>query len=189
MMPNGKLICTKPGNARRFSHPCNRAIETTLAWPVLLLYIPEVAAVAEKARSVGELEYNPGFDIDRFALKCTWLDVEPESCPAFKKLLELLEAHVFDGRNLDPSFVSVEVEKDLLDGKVHVTRVCHGDGTCGPVAEYNEDGLEAWKELRTACAECDKHAEKRPGDADDGNDKLVHGGIIAFFKRLIGRLK
>lgn len=183
LFPRGKLICTKPANARRFS----RAIETTLAWPVRLLYVPEVAAVAEKARSVGELKYNPGFDIDRFALQCARLDVEPESCPAFKKLRVLLETRVFDGRHLDPSFVSVEVEKDLLDGKVHVTRVCHGDGTCGPIAEYHEDGFEMWKELRTACAECDKHTEKCPGDADDGNDKLAHGGIIPFFKRLFGK--
>lgn len=186
---NGKLICTKPGNERRFRLPGNMSIKASLTDYALFIYVPEISALANKARSVGKFEYDPGFDIDRFAIECACGISETDCCPAFKKLREMVAAHAIDGKCFDPSFVAIDVEKNPLDGEVHVTRVCHGDGRCGPIAFEYEDGLEAWPELRSACEECDKHAKKSSSGADNGNGKLVHGGIIAFFKRLIGRRK
>ena len=187
MMPNGKLICTKPGNERRFRIPGNMAIRASLTDYAIFIYLPEESALAEKARSVGEFEYNPGFDIDRFAFECACGEGETDRCPAFKKLRELLAAKAIDGRCFDPSFVPIEFKEDLENGKRHVTRVCHGDGRCGPIAFKYEDGLEVWPELRAACAKCDKHSNDCAGNSNNGNDKCAHGRIIAFLKRIFGR--
>ena len=183
----GSLICTKRGNLRRFTDPDIRKVVRYLTGSSCLIYIPQDAALAENARAVGELKYDPRFDIDRVCISCIKNDVENDGCAAFKILREALETKVANLQVLDPSFVPVEVEKNPDDGKVLVTRVCNGDGRCGPVSAKHEYGFELWPELCAACAQCDQNTEKRPGYADNGNNNLAHGGIIAFFKRLIRR--
>ena len=187
MRSSGSYICTKKENCCRFTDPDIRKVVRYMTGSSSLLYIPQDAALAEKARAVGEFKYDPRFDIDRVCICCIKNNVENDGCAAFKILRESLETKVANLQVLDPSFVPVEVEKNPDDGKVLVTRVCNGDGRCGPVSAKHEDSFELWPELCAACAQCDKNADHGCGGTNNGNDNLAHGGIIAFFKRLFRR--
>ena len=209
----GSVICTKPGNARRFHGPWSRAIGILrLPCGARLIYCAEDAAIASQARACGKLEYNAGRDIDRYCLYAACKEGDLDSCPAYQKIRELVERLALDGRRFDRNAVTVDVEPNAVNGEMVVTRVCEGDGRCGPIAFECTDHFAAWwhdlKTISLACEFCRQpgevcadggNGERRNGDAavrvpgdgvvdgaDDGSEN-VHGGIIAFFKRLLGR--
>ena len=203
-------LCTKPGSRKRFYHPWTKVIEIyKLPCGARLCWLPEQPAIAHEAHAIRQFEYNAGADIDRYALHVTCEEVEIDRCPAFQKMRELVGSHMLDGREYDPCAVTIEVEPDLLDGKAAVASVCHGDGRCGPIAVDYRDCSENWlPALKAIAAQCNYNAydsgdanvvvsEKAPCDAGKGDavtdneapdgGKNVHSGIIAFFKRLLGR--
>lgn len=204
-----KWLCTKPENEKRFRHPwVRRILLCELPCGAQLFYIAQDASLASQARAVGKFEYNPGRDIDRYGLNVSCEVVELDGCPAYQKTRELVEAFVLDGRRFDANAVTVDVEKDPVNGNVVVARVCDGDGRCGPIAfnatECIEGGFtdlmvvsESCKFRRCAVVE---KADDANHDRNDGSEvaimgddirnddvKTRHGGIIAFFRRLFGR--
>ena len=203
-------LCTKTGNRKRFHHPWAHVIVIyKLPCGAKLCFLAEDTAIAHEARAVRQFEYEAGADIDRYALSVTCEEVEFDRCPAFQKMRELVGSHMLDGREYDRHAVTIEVEPDPLDGKPTVASVCHGDGRCGPIAvdyrDSSDDWLPALKKVAAECKynsndSCDANvvvSEKAPdsagkGDAVTDNEapdggKNVHGGIIAFFRRLFGR--
>ena len=204
-----KWLCTKPGNKRRFDHPWVRSILLCeLPCGASLFYIAQDESLASQARAVGKFEYNPGRDIDRYGLNVACEVVEPDGCPAYQKTRELVEALVLDGRRFDVSAVTVDVEKDTVNGNVVVARVCDGDGRCGPIAfnatECIEDGFSDLMVVSESCKFCGRAVVEKADNANHGcndgsevaimgddirNDdvKTGHSGIIAFFRRLFGR--
>jgi len=210
------LLCTKPGNRKRFYHPwSNVMVIYTLPCGAKLCFLAEHAAIALEAHTVRQFEYNAGADIDRYALSVTCKEVKLNSCPAFHKLRELVGSHMLDGREYDKLAVTIQVEPNALDGKTEVTSICYGDGRCGPIAVDYRDCSENWLPALKAIAEkCDHNSyhssdanvvvsEKAPGGtgqhsgqadvvadigASDGVENS-HSGIIAFFRRLFGRGK
>lgn len=206
------LLCTKPGNKKRFHHPWSNVIVIyKLPCGAKLCFLAEHTTIAHEAHAIGQFEYNAGADIDRYALSVTCEEVEFDRCPAFQKMRELVGSHVLDGREYDRQAVTIQVEPDPLDGKPTVASVCHGDGRCGPIAvdyrDSSDDWLPALKKVAAECKynsndSCDANvvvSEKAPDSAGKGDavtdnrvpdgDKNVHGGIIAFFRRLFGRGK
>ena len=206
------LLCTKPGNRKRFYHPWTKVIEIyKLPCGAKLYFLAEDTAIAHEAHAIRQFEYNAGADIDRYALSVTCEEVEFDRCPAFQKMRELVGSHMLDGREYDRQAVTIQVEPDPLDGKPTVASVCHGDGRCGPIAVDYRDSSDDWlPTLKKVAAECKYNSndscdanvvvsEKAPDDAGKGDavtdnrvpdgDKNVHGGIIAFFRRLFGRGK
>lgn len=213
-MSYGGIICTKPGNRKRFYHPwANVIVIYTLPCGAKLCFLAEDTAIAHEAHAIRQFEYNAGADIDRYVLCVTCEEVEFDRCPAFQKMRELVGSHVLDGREYDRQAVTIQVEPDLLDGKPTVASVCHGDGRCGPIAVDYRDSSENWLPALKAIAEKCDHNSYHSGDANvvvsdkapDGTGQLsgqadvvadigasdgvenVHSGIIAFFKRLLGR--
>ena len=209
LFPRGKLICTKPGNARRFYSPYARTVEEMLTNDVTFVFLCEDRAIAREARTIGKFEYNAGADIDRYALDCSRAEGELNRCPAYEKLRELVKVFVVDGRRLDRHAVTVDVDQDPGNGEVVVTRVCDGDGRCGPIAADCRERLEDWFfDLGKICESCDLQRFpgktdadlRRPQGANSDDDRHedpeksknvadVHDGSIPFFKRLIGRWK
>ena len=193
-------LCTKPGNKKRFYHPwVRRILLCELPCGAQLFYIAQDASLASQARAVGKFEYDPGRDIDRYGLNVACEVVELDGCPAYKKTRELVEAFVLDGRRFDATAVTVDVEKDTVNGNVVVARVCDGDGRCGPIAfnaaECIEDGFSDLMAVSASCKfrrtpsvvctiACDDKAKNTNND-----HKNIHGGIIAFLRRLFGRGK
>lgn len=205
-------LCTKPGNKKRFCHPWSNVIVIyELPCGAKLCFLAEHTTIAHEAHAIGQFKYNAGADIDRYALRVTCEEVEFDRCPAFQKMRELVGSHMLDGREYDRQAVTIQVEPDPLDGKPTVASVCHGDGRCGPIAvdyrDSSDDWLPALKKVAAECKynsndSCDANvvvSEKAPDSAGKGDavtdnrvpggDKNVHGGIIAFFKRLFGRGK
>lgn len=193
-------LCTKPKNEKRFRHPWVRSILLCeLPCGAQLFYIAQDASLASQARAVGKFEYDPGRDIDRYGLNVACEVVELDGCPAYKKTRELVEAFVLDGRRFDATAVTVDVEKDTVNGNVVVARVCDGDGRCGPIAfnaaECIEDGFSDLMVVSESCKFCGTPSVVCTIACDDkakntNNDhKNIHGGIIAFLRRLFRRGK
>ena len=64
-----RIICTKPGNMVRFEWPyVNLVPVAVLRNNATLYYLAEHSTLANEARAVCELEYDAGFDIDRFCI-------------------------------------------------------------------------------------------------------------------------
>ena len=193
-------LCTKPKNEKRFRHPWVRSILLCeLPCGAQLFYIAQDASLASQARAVGKFEYDPGRDIDRYGLNVACEVVELDGCPAYQKTRELVEAFVLDGRRFDANAVTVDVEKDTVNGNVVVARVCDGDGRCGPIAfnaaECIEDGFSDLMVVSESCKFCGTPSVVCTIACDDkakntNNDhKNIHGGIIAFLRRLFRRGK
>lgn len=204
-------LCTKPRNKKRFYHPwVRRILLCELPCGAQLFYIAQDASLASQARAVGKFEYDPGRDIDRYGLNVACGVVELDGCPAYKKTRELVEAFVLDGRRFDANAVTVDVEKDPVNGNVVVARVCDGDGRCGPIAfnatECIEGGFSDLMVVSESCkfrrtpspvqgAPCVEHTECNASDgypdSHQPNNDLddSHGVIIAFFRWLFRRGK
>ena len=208
----GTYIATKPKNIKRLYGIVTKTVESLLPCDGTFIYVCEDAAIANQVRAFGKFKYYAGSDIDRYGVYCPNVKCDLDTCPAYKKIRELVLSGRLDGRKLDPNAITVDVETDPSNGEVVVTRVCNGDGRCGPISADNCDSLEDWwfdlETVAKSCIYCRNHTDN---DADQGNvircnvsadgvadgaelvecdaEKLVHGGIIAFFKRLIGRRK
>jgi hypothetical protein len=209
-------LCTKPGNRKRFYHPwANVIVIYTLPCGAKLCFLAEHPAIAHEAHTVRQFEYNAGADIDRYALCVTCEEVKIGGCPAFQKMRELVGSHMLDGREYDSLAVTIEGESNTFDGKTTIASICYGDGRCGPIAVDYRDCSENWLPALKAIAEKCDHNSYHSGDANvvvsdkapDGTGQLSgqadvvagigasdgvensHGGIIAFFRRLLGRRK
>lgn len=188
-------LCTKPGNERRFEVgdmfgrlrqicylPCDGSVG----------YLAEDAAFAQQARTVCELEYEAGFDIDRFFILARCGEHDFHRCPAFQVLEEILARRMLDGRAFDRHAVTVEVEEDPTDGNRHVTYIGNGDGRAGAIRFEAKDRYAAWlSQLEAACENCGRRGNDggERGDDGDGAVEVKHGGIIAFFRRMFGGRK
>ena len=182
------LICTKPKNAKRFWNPWSRTVKFTMPCDTLLIYLCEDPALASQARAIGKFEYDAGADIDRYALGCSARVENLECCAAYEKMRQLVHGHALDGRKLDRQAVTVDIETDPRNGKKRITRVCDGDGRCGPISVEACDSLGPWvDELSKECENCsyrrnaaDDKVGKGKGVAEGKGFEEVHGGIIAF---------
>lgn len=189
------LICTKPKNARRFWAPWTRTVEFDMAFGNTLIYLCEDPALAREARAIGKFEYDAGADIDRYALGCSAREGCLESCAAYEKMRKLVRGHALDGRKLDRQAVTVDIETDPRNGEKRITRVCDGDGRCGPIAFEACDSLGPWlDELIKECENCCYRRNAADGKvgkvkvvAESEGSEEAHGGIMAFLKRCFGK--
>ena len=193
---NGRLICTKTKNAKRFWSPWSRTVEFEMSCGNILIYLCEDPTLASQARAIGKFEYDAGADIDRYALGCSAREGCLECCAAYEKMRKLVCGHALDGRKLDRQSITVDIETDPRDGEKRITRVCDGDGRCGPIAFEACDCLGPWlDELSKECENCcyrrnaaDGKVGKGKGVAECQGFKKVHGKrIIAFLKRCFGK--
>lgn len=187
------LICTKPETNFRFSGIWSEVyLVAYLPCDGYLEYLAEDAVLACQARTVCELKYEAGFDIDRFCIRCKRGVIDPDCCPAFEVVRRLTECRMLDGRAFDRHAVTVEIEKDSGNRDSDVTYICNGDGRTGPIRSKYKDRRAAWfAQLEAACENCGRRGNDRGerGDDGDGAVEVKHGGIIAFFKRIFGGRK
>lgn len=85
-------------------------------------------------------------------------------------------------------FPHVKCPRTYANGEKRITRVCDGDGRCGPISVEACDSLGPWfDELSKECENCsyrrnaaDDKVGKGKGVAEGKGFEKVHGGIIAF---------
>ena len=140
-------------------------------------------------------DYYPWLDIDRYAVKCFGGNDKGERCPVFKALRDMCNARDTDLISFQPNAFLAYTDDDGSYGHAHALYVGNGDGRCGPISTklaFTE--RSAFKKLAELCESCP--FAKKLGEAKDHYDccqtrddkiKCFHGGIIAFFKRLIRR--
>jgi len=154
--------------------------------------------------SVEHFKYDPWNDIDRYCLKCIGGNREAAACPAWQELRKACAVGELKEAVVEPRALAIELDLDGVHGKRGAAYIGNGDGRAGPIAPIqcigNRHTIERIAALCTTCKfRCDAvvvktdyadHDGGNCGDASnqpDGNFKVSHGGIIAFFKRLIGR--
>jgi len=220
-MSCGNIICTKPGNARRFQNERRDLWVRTAELPPRPGYDPlgfgagcykfkqpnffcrihyrmEDESLALQHRLIGKGDYNPVFDIDRYAVECGAFYREGGVCPVFEKLRAVLDEQILRGAD------KLDVRDDA--GR---TFVCDGDGRVGPIAPFVRDDYHKFlpleQDLASICQACEYRRDESGNSADEYaelleyngktvNNRLkygknIHGGIIPFFRRLLGRRK
>ena len=217
----GNNICTKPGNARRFQNERRDLWVRTAYLPprpgydplgfgagrykfkqpnffCKIHYLMEDERLALQHRLIGKGDYNPVFDIDRYAVECGAFYREGGVCPVFEKLRAVLDEQILRGAD----------KLDVLDDAGR-TFVCDGDGRVGPIAPFVRDDYHKFlpleQDLASICQACEYRRDESGNSADEYaelleyngktvNNRLkygknIHGGIIPFFRRLLGRRK
>ena len=158
----------------------------------------------------GKFNYNSFNDIDRYLLKCSFGNMECQSCPAWQKLREILAVSCDDISVMMGDRHFARIEDDPAYGEVGKAYVCNGNGAMGPIAR--KPCLYRWHPfapLEAICKGCEYRRNHTDNYADQGkvirgkvstdgvadgaervkcdDEKLVHGRIIAFLKRIFGR--
>ena len=202
MILEGQVICTKPGNINRFSggnawhirefapsrgKDARCQLEHKRFCRVTFLFEDELLGAVRAI--VGKGDYDPTLDIDRYLVECKGFYREGCVCPVFEKLRTVLA-------------VNAAARKDHVNTMQRGSDayICHGDGRVGiiaPVLEYDIELIPPADELQAICEKCEYCPRQTDDDADDGKMidsyvidrgfRKVHGGIIAFFKRLFGK--
>ena len=220
----GNYICTKPGNARRFQNERRdlwvrtaylpgRELDGLYTWKFfapncykldhknffcVIHFLLEDERLALQHRLIGKGDYNPVFDIDRYAVECGAFYREGGVCPVFEKLRAVLDEQILRGAD----------KLDVIDDAGR-TFVCDGDGRVGPIAPFVRNDYHKFlpleQDLASICQACEYRRDESGNSADEYaelleyngktvNNRLkygknIHGGIIAFFRRLLGRRK
>lgn len=194
-------------NYRLYPHIYNKGARTidiyqTSRDPELkLMYLKqdESALRTLEPGTIKQLNYDPWNDIDRYFIKCLRGNVEGASCPAWQKLRQMCSVRECEETFVEPSALVAVRDNDGMYGEPNRIYIGNGDGRVGPIAA--NDGLcrrNPLAELARLCESCkfcgtpsvvctiacDDKAKNTNND-----HKNIHGGIIAFFKRLFGRGK
>lgn len=182
---------TKPENAYRFAEAKEAGrLELIQYLPCegALLFMREdpLAALYEAAR--GSAKYDPTVDEDRWQICCPYL--EREACPGWDGLRKMLRG-VAEKKRANQSSTVPTGDENFLYGDANGTRVRNGNGVAGPILGTRYGEVELPKEIVEVARECGKAAQAAKDaastDAHGEDVEVCHGGIIAFFKRLIGR--
>ena len=190
----GNIICTKPGNARRFQNERRdlwvrtaylpgRELDGLYTWKsfapngykldhknffCVIHFLLEDEMLGLQYRLIGKSYYNPVFDIDRYAVECGAFYREGGVCPVFEKLRAILDEQILRGAD----------KLDVIDDAGR-TFVCNGDGRVGPIAPFARDDdfkfLPLAQDLAAICQACEFC--RQPGEvrADGGNGERRDG--------------
>lgn len=160
--------------------------------------------------AVEHFKYDPWNDIDRYCLKCLGGNREAAACPAWQELRKACAVGELKEAVVKPRALTIELDLDGVHGKAGAAYIGNGDGRVGPIAPIQCAGdRHTIERIAALCLTCKFRREpsvvhgtpcevRTNGNANDGdcdshqpNDDLddSHGGIIAFFRRLLGRRK
>lgn len=192
----GTPICTKRSADVRFSQYSENLwlLRTACAEKdsrVLckVYHLAEGDCLTHVLAAVCKRDYDPAVDIDRYLVDCFGSHGRLDRCPVFEAIRAALERERARRVNLGD---------DCVDD-ARCADVGYGDGYVGPILDafdFNPEFIPSEAQLQEICLGCDKCRHDGSGHADE-TDQVVakvvenrpHGGIIAFFKRLIGRRK
>lgn len=139
--------------------------------------------LAHKTFTCGELNPNSEFPIEKLAISCPGIKVDMKICPAFKWLLKVYgmagrisaDKHfAVRGFPLEPGVVNLDLRTGTEVHESHDDLMIRKTDLDGARLKLASNLVEVFMDA--------KDEIKRCGD----RGKNVHGGIIAFFKRLIG---
>ncbi len=142
-------------------------------------YLREANGARSECAAVGQREYEPALDIDRYLVECSFVKGQVDRCAVF----ELVKASVENKRS-----EAVGHEGDSIDAH-GAALIRGGDGYMGVVASMPNaecSFLPSHAELEAVCKNC---VYRRNGTCDDGKSResdfeRSHGGIISYFRRL-----
>jgi len=163
--------------------------------------------------AVEHFKYDPWNDIDRYCLKCLGGNREAATCPAWQELRKACAVGELKEAVVKPRALTIELDLDGIHGKAGAAYIGNGDGRVGPIAPIQCAGdMHTIERIAALCLTCkfrrepsvvhgtpcvvrtdgnaadgDSHSHQSDDDLDDFDDS--HGGIIAFFRRLLGRRK
>ena len=175
------LLCTKRKTASRFW--CHKEqLHLTMMLPCGgdLWFLGEDWLAALYQLALGRAKYDPSVDIDRYAIVCPIENVEPDACPAWNAIREMLAEGMGNTDGNGAGNVSSGSEQNLIKAKGYGTFVCDSDGTAGPIASRYYPETDAAKAVKEAAKKCSRGTERGDNAADE-NDVVFHAGIISKF--------
>lgn len=192
----GTPICTKKNADVRFSQYSKNLwlLRTACAGKdnrVLckVYHLAEGDRLTHVLAAVCKRDYDPAVDIDRYLVDCFGRYGQLDGCPVFEAIRAALE---------NERTRRVNLRDDAVDD-ARCADVGYGDGYVGPILNvfnFDPEFIPSEAQLQEICLGCDKCRNDGSGHADDVYKIVVkvvenrpHGGIIPFFKRLIGRRK
>lgn len=206
--PLSREFCTRHNQAGRFESRGNRLL-LKLPCKGLVGYLPKDCWGAMDECAVGEGQYDARGDIDRYSILC-YATNESGGCPCWDELRRIIAG---DKRELVENARGTAIDVGAHDGNSVASGVCERDPEVVVIPERGKDVRRIpCGTLLALGANCD-HANYGRGNSgyDAGNadykcyemfecnlealdkqnfqerETSVHGGIIAFFKRLLGR--
>ena len=196
---NGVAIFTKRENSIRFDRysgflKCVRCFNDKATNRLMTVnHLREGDGARAERAAIGQGEYDPALDIDRYLVDCVCPEGKIEGCAVFNAISRAIEIE------------RLKAVGDKLDGseRKRSSLIRGGDGYMGAIASKVDeefDFLPKEPELESICKGCEYRRASCVDERTDGNHgchkeievpdkKFSHGGIIAFFKRLIGRRK
>ena len=189
----GRMICTKRDNMYRFDKYRSQLKQIRHTYDkrfgvfCSVYHLGEADGARSERAAVGQGEYDPTLDIDRYMVDCAYEDGEVEWCP----MLDAIDRAIERKR--------IEAGRDKLNGSEckRTSLIRGGDGYIGVIAPVHDaefDFLPDEYALGEICKGCKCRRESADGDADQVKvirpyvvDYRYHSGIIAFFKRLFRR--
>ena len=179
---------TKRENSVRFFHgrKDNRLIVVRQFFDqdgsVIVEYLREADGARAECAAVGQREYEPALDIDRYVVECSFVDGQVDRCAVFERVMSSIE---------DERSKPVGRKDDAVDAH-GATLIRGGDGYMGAISSVVNaecSFLPPCAELKAVCENC---VCRRNGTCDEGKSRdndfeRSHGGIISFFGRVLGR--
>lgn len=188
MMLHGEIFCTKKGNYLRFVECGERLVRVRCGYAdpediFTVYHLREIEGARAERATVGQLDYRPELDIDRYVLCCRCVEVQTGNyCPVFEAVRDAICAK------------TLAIACDDRDAK-HRDRAAYirgGDGHVGMIApkfDQEFDFLPSNENLMDVCKGC-KHSRYRTCGRRhkcEGDFERSHGSIISFFGRTFGR--
>ena len=183
-----KWFCTKMANDVRFTIGFNedrltlrRQVNDVIGHICGVYYLREADGARAECASVGQNQYEPTLDVDRYVVKCTRFHGDIDRCAVFERVTMSVKAQCLH---------SLGLKKDGVDAH-DPALIRGGDGHFGMISDMANSEcsfLPSEGELAEICKgckhRCDDAAQSRCCRQDEFNRS--HAGIIPFLKRLFG---
>ena len=184
-------FCTKKRNERRFPNGeqegrliVKRYVYDEIGITCRVKYLREADGARAECAAVGQIQYDPTLDIDRYVVECSRVNRYVDRCAVFERVKVVIEAQCLH---------AIGLKKDGVDAN-DPALIRGGDGYMGMIADMMDaecSFLPSDGDLAEICKgckhRCDDAAQRRHERNHKIKVKRSHGGIIPFLKRLFGR--